>query len=121
MFQLAVSYTIFDMATSNLNKISIYNKKKLSPLLLASLIGHNNPFNGFQPLATHPSRRLCFLGAYTSWSHQSKAGLPQLGPSNEYKYVRFVDFRRSSHQIYVSPEHPPAYERHGRASAAAGY
>ena len=26
MFELAISYTIFDMATSNLNKISIYNK-----------------------------------------------------------------------------------------------
>ena len=27
MFELAISYTIFDMATSNLNKVSIYNKK----------------------------------------------------------------------------------------------
>ena len=30
MFELAISYAIFGMATSNLNKISIYNKKMKS-------------------------------------------------------------------------------------------
>ena len=39
------------------------------------LIGHNNPINGFQPAAIHPSRRLCFLRAYASFSHQSMTGV----------------------------------------------
>ena len=33
------------------------------------LIGHNNPINGFQPAATHPSNRLCSLRANASWLH----------------------------------------------------
>ena len=33
----------------------------------------------------------------------------------------YILFRRSQHQILVSPEHPPPYERHGRANAAGGY
>ena len=36
---------------------------------LIYLIDHNNSFNGFRPAATDPSRRLCFLRAYASWSH----------------------------------------------------
>ena len=76
------------------------------------LIGNNNPINGFRPAATHPSRRLCFLRAYASWLHQSMTGFPRFGLSNGYKIVLFADFRRS-------PEQPPQYERHGRASAAA--
>ena len=62
--------------------------------------------NGFRPAATHPSRRLRFLRAYASWLHP---------------LALFADFRRSPHQIPFSPKHPPSYERHGRASAAAEY
>ena len=83
-------------------------------LLLTYLIGHNNPINGFRPAATHSSRRLCSLRAYASW-------LPLFGLSNGCKVVLLADFRRSPHQIPVSPEYPPPYEQHGRASAAAGY
>ena len=86
------------------------------PILLTCLIGHNNPINGFRPAVTHPSRRLCFLRAYDSWLHQSKTGLLRFGLPNE-----FADFRRSPHKIAVSPEHPPPYERHGRASTAVCY
>ena len=89
--------------------------------LLTYLIGHNNPINGFRPAATLPSRRFCFLHAYVSWLHQSMTGLPRYDLCNGCKVVLFADFRRSPHQIPVSPEHPPPYERHGRASAAAGY
>ena len=85
------------------------------------LIGHNNPINGFRPAAIHPSRRLCFLRAYSSRSHQSMAGLPRFVPSNGHKVVLFADFRRSPHQIPVSLEYAPPYVRHGRASAAAEY
>ena len=38
-------------------------------------------------------------------------GLPWFGPYNEYKVVLFADFRKAPH--------PPPYEQHGRASAAA--
>ena len=93
--------------------------KRLSYLLY--LIGHNKPINGFRPAATHPSRHFCSLRACASWLHQSMTGLPRFGLSNRCKVVLFADFRRSPHQIHVTPEHPPAYERHGRASAAAGY
>ena len=88
---------------------------------LLYLIGHNNPINGFRPAAIHTSRLLCFLRAYASWSYQSMAGFSQFGPSNEYKVVLFADFRRAPHQILVSSELAPPYERHGRASAAAKY
>ena len=96
-------------------------KFRIAPVLLTYLIGHNNPINGFRPAATHPSRRFCSLRTYASWLHQSMAGLPLFGLSNGCKVVLFADFRRSPHQIPVSLEHPPAYERHGRASAADGY
>ena len=89
--------------------------------LLTYLIGHNNPINGIRPAATLPSRRFCSLRAYASWLHHSMTRLPRFDLSNECKVVLFADFRRSPHQIPVSPEHPPPYERHGRASAAAGY
>ena len=46
-------------------------KYQFSTNLLAYLIGHNNPINGFRPAATHSSRRLCFLRVYASWLHQS--------------------------------------------------
>ena len=88
---------------------------------LLYLIGHNNPINGFRPAATLPSRRFCSLRAYASWLHQSMTGHPRFDLSNGCKVVLFADIRRSPHQIPVSPEHPPPYERHGRASAAAGY
>ena len=65
-----------------------------------------NPINGFRPAATHPSRRFCSLLAYASWLHQSMTGLPRFGLSNGCKVVLFADFRRSPHQIPVSPEHP---------------
>ena len=39
--------------------------------LLTYLNDHNNPINGFTPAAKRPSRRLCFLRAYSNWSHQS--------------------------------------------------
>ena len=84
-------------------------------VILTYLIGHNNPINGFRPAATPPSRRLCFLRTYGSWLHQSMTGLPQIGTSNEYKVVLFANFRRSLHQIPISPDHPPPYERYGRA------
>ena len=84
---------------------------------LLYLIGHNNPINA----ATHPSRRFCSLRAYASWLHQSMTGLPRFGLSNGCKVIPFADFRRSPHQIPVSLEHPPPFERHGRARAAAGY
>ena len=89
--------------------------------LLTYLIGHNNPINGFRPAGTYPSRRLCFLRAYASWLHQSMTGLPRFGLSNGCKVVLFADFRRSPHPIPALPEHPPPYERHGRASAAVAY
>ena len=69
------------------------------------LIGHNNLINGFRPAVTHPTRRLCFLRAYVSWSYQPMTGLPQFGPSNGYKVVFFTDFRRSPYQIPVTPDH----------------
>ena len=45
------------------------NSNSLSKFILTYLIGHNNPFNGFWPAATHTSRRLCSLRAYVSWLH----------------------------------------------------
>ena len=51
--------------------------KILRRSLLTYLKGHNNPINGFRPVATHLSRRLCFLRAYTSWSHQLMTGFPR--------------------------------------------
>ena len=48
-------------------------------------------------------------------------GLPRFGLSNGCKVVLFADIRRSPHQIPVSLEHPPSYERHGRASVVAEY
>ena len=101
------------------NTISIF--VTLFTYLLTYLIGHNNPINGFRPAATYPSRRFCSLRAYVSWLHQSLTGLPRFGLYNECKVVLFVDFHRSPHQIPDSSEHPPPYERHGRARAAAGY
>ena len=49
------------------------------------LIGHNNPIKGFRPVATHPSRRLCFLRPYSSWLHQLLAGTrpPTSATSND--------------------------------------
>ena len=85
----------------------------LYTVLLTYLIGHNNPINGFRPAATHPSRRFCSLRAYASWLHQSMTGFLRFGLSNGCKVVLFADFRRSPHQIPVSPKHPPPYERHG--------
>ena len=76
---------------------------------LTYLIGHNNPINRFRSAATHPSRRLYFLRAFASWLHLSMTGFPRFSFSNGYK---FADFRRSPHQIPVSSEHPPPYERH---------
>ena len=75
--------------------------------------------NGFLPFLTHTSSLLWFLRAYSSWSHQSMTGLPRSGPSNANKVVLFADFRKSPHQIPVSPKHPSPFERHGRASTAA--
>ena len=82
---------------------------------------HNNPINGFQPAATHPSSRLSFLHAYANWSHQSMAGPSRFGPSNGYKIILFTHFCRSPHQIPIPLERPPPYERHNRASATAEY
>ena len=79
--------------------------------LLTYLIGRNNSINGFLPGATHLSRRFCFLCAYTTLLHQSITGLPRFGPSNGCKIYLFLDFRRSPHQIPVSPDHPPPYEQ----------
>ena len=73
--------------------------------LLTYLIGHNMPINGFWPDGTHPFRRLCILRTYASLSHQSRTGVPRYSPSNGYKVVLFVDFRRFLHQISVSREH----------------
>ena len=89
--------------------------------LLSYLIGHNNSINAFRHVATHPSSRLCFLRAYSSWSHQSMIGLSRFGSSNGYKVVLFADVHKFSYQIPVSPKDPPPYERHGRANAATGY
>ena len=89
--------------------------------LLTYLIGHNNPINGFRPAATLPSRSFCSLRAYASWLHQSMTGLLRFDPSNGYKIVFFTDFHRSPHQIPVSLELPPPYERNSLASAAAEY
>ena len=59
---------------------------KMKKLYLPSYsIIQDNPINGFRPAVTHPSRCLCFLRAYASWSHQSMTGLPRFGPFNEYK------------------------------------
>ena len=41
-----------------------------------------------------------------------------VGYTNRCKVVLFADFRKSPHQILVSPEHSPPYKRHGRASPA---
>ena len=98
-----------------------FNETIIWTNLLTYLIGHNNLINGFRPAATHRSRRLYFLRAYANWLHQSMTGLPRFGVSNGYKLVLFADFRRSPHQIPVSPKHHISYERHGRASAAAEY
>ena len=98
-----------------------YQPRTLDTNLLTYLIGHNNPINGFRLAATLPSRRFCSLRGYASWLHQSMTGLPRFDLFNGCRVVLFADFRRSPHQIPVSPEHPPPYERHGRASAAAGY
>ena len=81
-------------------ELNFYCSIFLRKFLLIYLIGHNNPINGFRSAATHPSRRLCFLRAYAGWLHQSMTSVDQ---------------------IPVSPEHPPPYERHGRASAAAEF
>ena len=98
-----------------------FGHTEIHDLLLTYLIGHNNPIYGFRPAATLPSRRFCSLRAYASWLHQSMTRLPRFDLSNGFKVVLFADFRRSPHQMPVSPEHPPPYERHGRSSAAAGY
>ena len=50
----------------------------------------NNPISGFRPVVTHSSRRLCFLSAYVSWSHQSMTGIPLFSPSNGYKVFLFA-------------------------------
>ena len=76
------------------------------------LIIHNNLINGFWPAATHPSRRIYFLRAYASWSHQLITGLPRFGPSKGYKAVLCANFRKSPHQIFVSPDYLPLFARH---------
>ena len=95
--------------TKNLHMTSTIGsslKKYLFFTCLLYLIDHNNPINGFRPAATHPSRCLCFLRACANWLHQSMPGLHRFGNSNGSKVAFFVDFRRSPHQILVSPEHP---------------
>ena len=37
MFELAILYIIFNMATSNINKMSIYNKKKAKAVVATRL------------------------------------------------------------------------------------
>ena len=37
MFEIAILYIIFNMATSNINKMSIYNKKKTKPFVATAL------------------------------------------------------------------------------------
>ena len=103
------------------NKIKSYKSIFYPAEYLTYLIGHNNSINGFRPAATLPSRRFCSLRVCASWLHQSMTGLPRFDLSNGCKVILFADFRRSPHQIPGSPKHPPPYEQHGRASAAAGY
>ena len=85
------------------------------------LINHKHPINEFQPAATHPSRRLCFLRTYASRLLQTMTGLPRFAPSNAYKVFLFANFLRPPHQIHVSPKYSSPFERQGRANAAAGY
>ena len=114
-----VKITLKDYAAVVVRIFSIF--RHLFLLLIYFLTGRNNPITGFRPAATHPSKRFCFSRAYASWSRQSMAGLPQFGPSNVYMVGLFTNFRRSFHQTPVSPGHPPPYELHGRANAAAEY
>ena len=102
-------HTIDNVLKNWTNRVGYWMARRGSHLL-TYLIGHNIPF-----------RRLCFVCANANWSHQSLTGLLRFEPFNGYNDVLFTDFRRSPHQIPVSLEHPPPYERHGRASAAAGY
>ena len=37
MFELAILYIIFDMATSNINKMIIFNNKKMKPVVVTAL------------------------------------------------------------------------------------
>ena len=68
--------------------------------LLTYIIGHNNPIKGFRPQHILP-------GASASCAPSPFGYTNRFGLSNEYKVVLFADFRRSPHQIPVSPEHPP--------------
>ena len=128
-FPVTLYYNVYVFARKlvlHCNTLEIYKKGDLytnlpKSISFFSLIGHNNPINGFRLAATHLSRRLGFLCAYDTWSHQSMTGLPRFGPSNGYKVVLFFDFRRCPHQIPVSPEYHSPSERYGRASAAALY
>ena len=45
MFELAILYTILDMATSNLNEIRIYNKKKKKTKTTVAIALKKNLFN----------------------------------------------------------------------------
>ena len=108
------------------------------------LIGHKYPINKYQPAATHPSGRLCFLRAYTSWSHQSMAGFhrfDRLIPASNTLLTWASSSIRTTwpldintlHNVHVVEEHiqltiisdeeiiAKIIERHGRVNAAAGY
>ena len=60
----------------------------------------HNPINGFRPVLTYSSRGLCFLCTYAVLSHQSMTGI----------VILFADFRRTTHLMTISPEHPPPFE-----------
>ena len=57
-------------------------------------------------------------GATASCLPTSISALLRFGPLNANKFVLFADFRRFSHQIPISPQHFPPFERYGQASSA---
>ena len=49
----------------------------------------------------------------SSVPHQTMTGLPQFDPFNADKVIPFVDFRKYSRPIHVSPKNLLPFERHG--------
>ena len=90
-FYMHIYISIYEYMYMNIIKYVICYV--LITCLLTYLIGHNNPFNGFRPAVTHPSRCLYSWRAYANrwvssiWSFQRIQGcplrrLPQIPASN---------------------------------------